>query len=93
VEGIAAWGAVRQSIKVTLDAMRCGVLNAFSSVLSSLRHTSSISSSGAGSTIDRGPMFVHQSELFSSELLEAVKDGITVRTFNVRRHVVAAHRT
>jgi hypothetical protein len=88
-EDVAAWGAVKQAIRATLDMMRCQVLNAIASVLRSVRCIKSSGSSstdelGTSSSSDPGLEFLQQSELFSSEILEAVKDGTTVRTFNVR---------
>ena len=92
-EDVAAWGAVKQTIRATLDSMRCEVLNAIASVLRCCMNTTScIKSNGSSSTdelgtsltSDPGMEFQQLSELFSSEILEAVKDGTTARTFNVR---------
>ena len=86
-EDVAAWGAVKQAIRATLDTMRCEVLNAIASVLRSMNTVRCIKSNGELGTScisNLGLKFLQQSELFSSEILEAVKDGTTARTFNVR---------
>lgn len=86
-EDVAAWGAVKQAIKATLDTMRYEVLNAIASVLRSMNTVRCIKSNGELGTScisDQGQTFLQQSELFSSEILEAVRDGTTARTFNVR---------
>ena len=87
-EDVAAWGAVKQAIRATLDSMRCEVLNAIASVLRCCMNvTSNIKSNGSSSTDELGTPLTSDpgmecqqlSELFSPEEYSTFKSTLAAR--------------